>query len=223
MPDEDDMLDLLEIDPEGNEEDETEDPAVLRERLRAEREAREIAQAAAERERQRADDWLRGAHAQKPGETRQAPLGPMPDPVEDREAFARWQAEKDARAQAALEARLEARDRAQAERDATTTERVRLWERFREKYPSLASREALAGAAYRELHAAGRLPQGTEAIVDAVRAEMTRLAGGKPATRTNGTTPDKGQVRTKKPGSEGTAFPSMAETIIKRKQELGLI
>lgn len=220
----DEDLNLDELDPEGAEEDELEDPKVLRERLRAEREQRERAEAAAARERDRADEWLRGAHSREanPRQTSK-PLGPMPDPVTDREGFARWQAEKDARAQAELDARLEARERAEDEQRAAANERGQLWDRFREKYPSLASREALAGAAYRELHATGRLPKGQEAIVDAVRAEMTRLAGGKTASRAAGTTPDRGAPRNpRRPGSEAPV-PSMADTILKRKQELGLI
>lgn len=220
----DEDLDLDTLDPEGAEQDELEDPKVLRERLRAEREKREAAEANATRERERADEWLRGAHSREANPRQSTkPLGPMPDPVTDREGFARWQAEKDARAQAELDARLEARERAEEEQRAATSERVQLWDRFREKYPSLASREALAGAAYRELHASGRLPRGQEAIVDAVRAEMSRLAGGKTATRTGGTTPVPGAPRnSRKPGSEAPV-PSMADTILKRKQELGLI
>lgn len=221
----DEELDLDTLDPEGaDDEEEPEDPKVLRERLRAERAAREAAETSAARERERADEWLRGAHSREanPRQT-QKPLGPMPDPVTDREGFARWQAEKDARAQAELDARLEARERAEEEQRAATNERVQLWDRFREKYPALASREALAGAAYRELHASGRLPRGQEAIVDAVRAEMTRLAGGKTASRAAGTTPERSAPRAaRKPGSEAVV-PSMADTILKRKQELGLI
>lgn len=220
----DEDLDFDALDPEGESDDEPEDPKVLRERLRAEREAREAAEAAAARERDRADEWLRGVHSREANNTRQTqqPLGPMPDPVKDYEAFARWQAEKDARAQAELDARLAARDREEEQREAARAEGVKLWERFREKYPSLASREALAGAAYRELNASGRLPQGTEAIVDAVRAEMTRLAGGKTASRAAGTTPDAARPRARRPGSEAV-IPSMSDTILKRKQELGLI
>jgi hypothetical protein len=197
------------------------DPATLRAELAAARAREEAIREEAARLRAREDEWLRGAHNRPDPKPQAKPLPPMPDPA-DREAFARWDAERDARRQAELDARLERREQEAAERDAQATRMARLWDRFREKYPSLAAREALAGAAYRELATRGTLPKNDESIVDAVRDEMRRLAGERQANRSGGTTPS-GKNPRREPGPKDEHRITMHESITKRKKALGLI
>ncbi len=205
--------------PEGAGDDES--PAALRAKLAAAEARAAAVREENERIRAREDEWLRGAHAQPTEKPNAKPLPPMPDPA-DREAFARWDAEREARRQAEIDARLERRDREAAAQQAQAAKSARLWARFREKYPTLGAREALAGAAYRELAARGALPSDEEGIVDAVRDEMRRLAGERQASRTAGTTPPApGQRRA--PARKEEGIVTMHDSITKRKKELGLI
>lgn len=218
------------------EDDDTQDDApglTLEEQLAAERAARAAAEAERDRLSQRFDSFLREPRERREPE-RAKPLGPMPDPTVDLEAYQRWLAEKDARSQAEIERRLE-KQREEISQTLTTQQRASMmWDRFKTKYPAHAERAQLVTVAYQTLVQAGRLSDDIEAGVDAVRDEMDRMVGvkldqlGAPsreATRTAGTGGATPPVRrSRKTSSEDDdEIVTMHDSIMKQKKLYGLL
>lgn len=217
---------------EADEQDDAPSAEELRAQAEEARRERDAARADAERERGRLDSFLRGTRSETPTRAQaQPPLGPQPDPAVDFEGFQRWDAERERRRQAELDARLE---RIQEETRQSATEESRttiLWTRFQAKYPQYASRAALVRTAYVELSQRGALPADVEGAVDAVRREMDAIVGvpldsvKAPADRTAGTS---GNVPPAQPGrkSKGQANDTPStfhESISRKRQEFGLL
>lgn len=213
------------LDDQGSEHESAEE---LRIQLAAERAAREAAEKARERDQQRLDEIIRGPRPTPPADTVK-PLGPAPDPSEDFEAFQRWQAEKDRRAQVELEARLKA-EREEIQRSVTDESRTQmLWTRFQQKYPKHAAREALVRAAYVELRQRNALPSSPEAAVDAVAREMDALVGAPidpsavPADRSVGTGDGIRQVPPRRNRKADEGHSTTHEAITAQQIKYGLL
>lgn len=168
------LFDHVDLDEAGDDDQEL-SPEELREQLAAEKAARAAEREANQRNERRLDEMLQGDRQSAPKQA--APLGPAPNPAEDPEGFQRWLAEREARSQRELDARLE-RSTQEVVQNVNEQSRVQiLWSRFQSKYPTYASRSKLVEAAYANLVNARTLPSDTEGAVDAVKREMDSMAG----------------------------------------------
>lgn len=206
-------------------------PEDLKAQLAAERAARKAEREAYERDQSRLDSFLRGVREpQEPAPTqRRAPLGPMPDPNVDFEAYQRWMAEKDARLQAELDARLE-RERTEMTQQMTQNQWInQLWTRFSDKYPAYAERSSLIRTAYIDLTSENALPQDLERAAAKIKERVDQMVGApldqirQPADRTETMTPPGPtpvQRRRAKPEDE---ILTTHDSITKQKIKYGLI
>lgn len=211
---------------------ETDDEPLDRSELVRLREERDQARRDRERAEQRLDSWLSSRDREPARREQEAPLGPPPDPVEDREAFQRWQMERDRRQTAELERRLEAQEARVTREVDSRTRMVGLWTLFQSKYPEHAKRESLASTAFNRVSQRDGLDRTDAEIATAVAKEMDNLVGhpiaqlGREPDRTidlsagDRNTPPK---RRKRDEDEGDDVPAtLAGSIFKVQQRLGI-
>lgn len=222
----------MSFDPEIDGDDRDDETPLTRAELVRLREERDRERRDRERAEARLDEWLRTPRQQE-ARQEEPPLGPMPDPVEDREAFQRWELERDARRQREIERRLEAQEQRILTQTETRSRQSVLWQMFQAKYPEHAKRQALAGTAFQRIVSRDGLEQDDATLVDAVAREMDSLVGhpiakiGKEGDRTVGLSAgDRSVNKQRRPRDEGDdddAPATLAESIFKRQVQLGLV
>jgi len=130
-----------------------------------------------DRERDRLDSFLTTPPTTPQTTERIEPPPPMPDIVEQPDAYRAWHLDKDRRAQLELDARLNRESEERRTDIAAAESRGNLWNTFQTQYPEHAALSDLARPAYQNILQRRNPPNDVNGLAKAISEEMNSMVG----------------------------------------------